>query len=128
MTSLFPYYLSRVLISLVLGSLLTMSGLHWGIAVLVGAMALAFFLWAPQGGRYVLKSDQGVTPLRRDEYTQAVNNKSARSAFVVTLLALAGAAIYYNLIAPSDVPIAMLNLTCALGVLTYGVSDWWYRR
>ena len=128
MTKMSLYYISRAFISLALGGLFALTGSRWWMSVLVSVIAFAFFLWAPHSKRYTVHPEHSVTSLRRDERTQAINNKAARNAFVVTILAVAATAIYFGTIAPADAPVFFLNLTLALGMLTYFVSDFWLRR
>jgi hypothetical protein len=122
------YYLTRVLISAALGGILALARSPWWMSVSVGVLALAFFIWAPRSGRYVVRPESGVAPLRRDERTQAINDRAARNAFVLCMLATAAAAIYFGLVARADVPVIVLDVTLALGLLTYFVSDAVLRR
>lgn len=122
------YYISRAIISAAFGLLLALAGLQWWIATLTSAIVFGFFLWAPRSGRYAVHSEFGISALRRDERTQAINDKAARNAFVVTMLAIAGSAIYFGSIAPASVPVVMLQGTLILGTLTYFVSDFLLRR
>ena len=128
MTGLTRYYISRAVISLAFGGLLALTGFPWWTAVLVGLMVFALFLWAPRSGRYAVHPELGVTALRRDERTQAINDKAARNGFIVATLALAAMATYFGTTARSDVPILALHLSLVLGVLTYFLSDFWLRR
>ncbi len=128
MTGLSRYYLSRALISLAFGGLLALTGSPWWMAVLVGLLVFALFLWAPRSGRYAVHPELGVTALRRDERTQVINDKAARNGFVVTILAIAAIATYFGTIAQTDVPILALHLSLVLGVMTYFFSDFWLRR
>ena len=104
MSGMTRYYVSRIAIALALGLLLAFTGSSWWMAVLIGGLVLALFLWAPHSGRYAVHPEHGVTALRRDEYTQVINDKAARNAFVVSMLALAGVIIYFDAFAPALVP------------------------
>lgn len=128
MTSKSGYYITRTLIAVAFGSLLVLARLPWWSALLVTASVLGFFLWAPRGGRYVVDAKGGIAPMRRDERTKAISDQAARNAFVCTMLALAGATVYFDFITPSDVPVAILSLVLALGMLSYFASDFWLRR
>ena len=66
--------------------------------------------------------------MRRDEWTQAVTDKAARSAFVVIMLTLGGFIIYYGSIVEADVPIPALALVVASGMLTYIATEFWLRH
>lgn len=128
MNRMFSYYLSRVVISAALGGILALAGSPWWMAVSIGVLALAFFVWAPRSGRYVVHPESGATPMRRDERTQAINDRAARNAFVVAMLATAAVAIYFGLVARANVPVIVLSSTLTLGLLTYFVSDAILRR
>ena len=128
MSRLSRYYVSRTFVSIALGALLAATGCPWWMAALLGGTVLAFFLWAPQSGRYAVHSEKGVTALQLDERTQMISDRAARNAFVATVLVIAGTAVYFGTIARADVPVGALNLALVLGVLTYSVSDFWLRR
>jgi hypothetical protein len=128
MTGMTRYYVSRIVFAIALGLLFAFTGSPWWMAALIGGLALAFFLWAPQSGRYVVQPERGGTALRRDERTQVINDKAARNAFVISMLSLAAIEVYFGAFAPALVPVALLNLVLALGVLTYFASDAWLRR
>jgi hypothetical protein len=128
MSGMSVYYISRAVISAALGVLLALTGLQWWMAMLMGVIVFGFFLWAPRSGRYAVHPEFGVTALRRDERTQTINDKAARNAFIVTMLAIAGIAIYFGSIVPASVPVTMLQYMLILGALTYFVSDFVLRR
>jgi hypothetical protein len=122
------YYASRAAVALAVSLLLALTGSPWWVAVLLGGLVLAFFVWAPHSGRYAVHPEHGVTALRRDERTQMINDKAARNAFVASMLALAGIAIYFGAFAAALVPVTLLELILVLGALTYLASDIWLRR
>jgi hypothetical protein len=122
------YYASRALISIAFCALLIHTGTPWWMGALMGALAFGFFLWAPGSGRYVVHPELGITALRRDEQTQAINDKAARNAFVVIGLALAGLAIYFGTVVLASVPVILLKYTLLLGVAAYFISDLALRR
>lgn len=116
------YILTRTLIAVALGFLVGWKT-YWWSGILVGAAALAFFIWAPGSGRYRVQADGGAAPLRLDERTRELRNRAARDAFVVLLLATSILLLYYGLIVPSSIPVQMLMIAWGLGGLTYFVSD-----
>ena len=128
MTGMSTYNISRIMISVAFGLLLTFTGFEWWIAVITSFVIFLFFLWAPRSGRYAVHPEFGVTALRRDERTQAINDKAARNAFVVVILAMGGVAIYFNSLLSTNVPVKILDLIIVLGVATYFGSDFWLRR
>jgi hypothetical protein len=127
MSNLSVYYVSRTLLALAFGALFLAAGLPWWAAGAITAALIAFFLWAPTSGRYAIKTERGVAPMRKDEYGQEIRNQAARDAFIVTTLAMAGT-ILYGFLAQTDVSIALLGLVLGLGWLSYFVSDFWQRR
>jgi hypothetical protein len=128
MTSLYRYYLSRALISLAIGIVFALTGSPWWMAALAGVITFGFFLWAPRSGRYAVHPELGITALRRDERTQAINDQAARNAFIVTMLVVAAIAIYFGSIVRTDIPVGILDFSLALAALTYFLSDFWLRR
>jgi hypothetical protein len=89
MTGMKSYYVSRAIISIAFGVLFA-TGSTWWTGILVGTLAFAWFLLAPHIGRYSVHPEFGITALRRDEHTQVINDKAARNAFVISMLALGG--------------------------------------
>lgn len=58
-----------------------------------------FVSLAPHSGRYSVHPELGVTALRLDERTQITNDKAARNAFVISILALCGITAYFGILA-----------------------------
>ncbi len=128
MTGMTRYYISRAVISVAFGIFLAVTGSEWWAALLIGVGVFALFLWAPHSGRYSVHPEFGVTALRRDERTQAINDKAARNAFVVSMLTLGGITVYYGALALTEVPLVAFKLILLIGVVTYFVSELWLRR
>jgi hypothetical protein len=122
------YYLSRMIISIVLGGLFALLGAQWWMAVLAGLLALAVFFYAPLSGRYTVQPDKGLTPLRRDEFSKSVTNKAGRNAFAFMMIALAGIVVYSLLSTHTVLTATALSVVLALGVIVFFVSDYWMRR
>jgi hypothetical protein len=98
------------------------------MAAIVGALALAFFVWAPHSGRYLVRQEGGITPLRNDEMSQSVRAKAAGIAFAVVIPALAALIIYNESATDTGVPTWALAIVLALGAITYAITDFWLRR
>jgi hypothetical protein len=122
------YYLSRMIISIVLGGLFALLGAQWWMAVLAGLLALAVFFYAPLSGRYTVQPDKGLTPLRRDEFSKSVTNKVGRNAFAFMMIALAGIVVYSLLSTHTVLTATALSVVLALGVIVFFVSDYRMRR
>jgi hypothetical protein len=127
MTGMMRYYLSRAVLFAAFGIFLAFTGSSWWMAALFGILAFAFFLWAPHSGRYAVHPELGVTALRRDERTQAINDRSARNAFVISMLAVAGIALYLGVLLPAVVRCVTNSFACSR-ILTYYLSDFLQRR
>jgi hypothetical protein len=122
------YYISRTVLSIAAGVLLTLTGSEWWIAGPASVAVLALFLWAPHSGRYAVFPQFGIAALQRDERTQAINDKAARNAFVFSALLMAGIIIYFGTFASASVPVAVLKLILVLGLLVYYGSDFRLQR
>lgn len=122
------YYVSRMMISIVLGVLFALLGAQWWIAVLAGLLAAAGFFYAPLSGRYNVQPDKNLAPLGRDEFSRSITDKAGRNAFAFMIIALAGIIIYSQLSTRMAVPVSTLSVLLALGVIVFFVSDYWMRR
>lgn len=118
-----PYYLSRTILSLIIGSLLYFTGSILWKAILLSGLILALFFWAPHSGRYSVHPEFGMAALRRDEFTQVVNDKAARNAFIVIMLMVGGMVIYYGFFGAIDASLSVIKIIICLGALSYFVSD-----
>lgn len=105
-----------------MGILIGYKTFWWGGA-LVGAAALAFFLWAATSGRYLVEADGGLAPMRLDERMRAIRDRAARDGFIVLMLTLAALTLYFGLLQPGDVPHQWILGVTGLGFLAYFVSD-----
>ena len=127
MTGMKSYYVSRALISMAFGVLFAADSTWW-TGILVGTLAFAWFLLAPHIGRYSVHPEFGITALRRDERAQVINDKAARNAFIISMLALGGIIVYYKIFVLTSVPITVFKWLLIIGVLIYYVSDFWLRK
>ncbi len=128
MSGMRAYYTSRAILSALFVVILLTSEMQGWAAVLQGLVALGYFIWAPRSGRYAVHPEFGVTALRRDERTQAINDKAARNAFVVTILVISGIVLYFGAAGSGTVPMAYLQRTLILGAAAYFVFDFLQRR
>lgn len=128
MSGMSRYYVSRAIVSIAFGGLFVFTGSPWWVGLLIAVLTFGWFLYAPRSGRYAVHPELGATALRRDERTQAINDRSARNAFIVVMLAIAGLALYFGASAAAQVPLVVLQWTLILGVVTYFISDLIQRR
>jgi nitrogen fixation-related uncharacterized protein len=122
------YAASRAALAGVLAAALYFGGLPWWGVTLLGTLTLAFFLWAPRSGRYVVQEKGGTTPLRRDERARAIRDRAARNALVVTVLAIAGLTIVYGRVLDTMIPVSALAGVLGLAAIVYVLSDLFLRR
>jgi hypothetical protein len=118
------YYISRILIAWIFAALFYSLGAVWWMALLVGAALTAWFLYAPRSGRYQVDPQRGVTALQRDERAQSINDKAARNAAVLMILALGALNIYFGTISEhSAIPIEWTSWLLAGAAAVYLISD-----
>lgn len=125
---LMPYYLSRTALSIVFGFLLFVTGSPLLHSIIIGGLLIAFFLYAPHSGRYSVHPEFVLTPLRRDEHTQTINDAAARNAFVVSILVVSAIIIYFGSFGETNISISIVKMVAAIGALTYFISDFWLRK
>ncbi len=122
------YYLSRAILAAAMGLGMFFAGLAWWAAAATGTAVLGMFVWAARGGRYVVVSSGGLTPLRRDERARHIADVAARATLAVGGMALAGVVLYYHARGGDTVPLEVLSVVIAAGAATYGIADFWLRR
>lgn len=127
MTGMKSYYISRAIISVAFGAVFATAS-SWMTGILAGISAFAWFLLAPHIGRYSVHPEFGITALRRDERAQIINDRAARNAFIVSMLAMGGIIVYFGTLSLTSVPIAIFKWLLIIGVVIYYVSDFWLRR
>ncbi len=128
MTSMMPYYLSRGLLAVGFGLVFLLTGSPWWEALLTSAIVCGWFLLAPNTGRYSVHPELGVAALRRDERNEMINDKAARNAFVIAMLALAAVTIYFGRLESAAVPLSFLKWILVAGAGAYFAFDFWLRK
>lgn len=122
------YYISRGMLSIAFGGLLYLVS-DYVLAGLLGAvLGFAIFVFLPRSGRYKVLPDKGTTALRRDEWTQSINQRSGLNAWVVSAITSGGLVLYYGLISPGTVPVSLLGISLLSGWVTYYISDYRLRK
>ncbi len=122
------YYISRGILSIAFGGLAYLLSHNLLVGVLSAFLPFIIFLYLPRSGRYKVFPREGSTALRRDEFTQSVNQRSGLYAWVVVAIAGSALILYYGLVSPGDVPVGLLGLLLLAGMVTYYVSDYLLRR
>lgn len=127
MRSLAWYYVTRLaLVALWLG-VATVGGLPLWASVLAAVGMIAYFVWLPHSGRYVVHEDEPLSPMRRDERMEAISGRAARWAFAVETL-LAGAGMVWGTLSHRQEITAVLGSVLVGGTLTYLVAQGWLTR
>ena len=122
------YYMSRVVMSIAFGGLVWLVSGYLLAGVLIAAVVFIMFFYLYQSGRYRIDPQKGISALRRDEWTQSINNRSGRNAWVVVAILGSNMVFYYGLLSPGDVPVNLLGGVLLTGLVTYYVSDYWMRK
>lgn len=122
------YYISRGVLSIAFGGVFYLLTDSLIVGLLIAVSVFIVFILLPRSGRYKVFSQKGATALRRDEWTQSINQRSGRNAWVIVTIAGSGLVLYYGLISPGDVPVGLLGFLMLLGVATYYASDFWLRK
>lgn len=123
---LIPYYISRAILSALLGVFFVVGGQPWWAGLLVGSVTFAGFLWYAHSGFYLIDPSQPLTPLRRDARGMAIRDRA-----VVIAVVVGGVGFALLTLARLVVPLPPNLGTWALlaGVITYFVvSTWLYAR
>lgn len=128
MKGLLTYYLSRILLSLAVGALLWITGSTLPMTLLITALLIGLFFYAPHSGRYLVRPELGVFAMQRDEQSGVINDRAGRNAFVATALFTGAISIWAGQFGGEAVPLNLLRLALALGALTYFISDLLLRR
>ena len=122
------YYMSRAVISIAFGGLVWLVSGYLLAGVLIAAVVFIMFLYLSRSGRYRIDPQKGIRALRRDEWTQSINNRSGRNAWVVVTILGSSLVLYYGLLSPGDLPVSLLGGVLLIGLVTYYVSDYWMRK
>ncbi len=121
------YYITRLAIVALWLVVATVGGLPPWASVLSSGAMIGYFVWLPLSGRYVVRQDRPLAPMRRDERTRAVSSKAVQWAFMVQVLLLGGGMVWATL-SHQDQLGAILGLILGAGMLTYLVAQGWLSR
>jgi hypothetical protein len=120
-TKLIPYYLSRAVLSALLGWFMAYNLTPW-VGVLTGTLTFAGFLWYAHSGRYLIDPSHPLTPLRRDTRGSAIRDRA-----VVIAVGVAGL-VYFALFLLGlvvSLPAGIGAWALIAGVVAYfAVTNW----
>ena len=121
------YYVTRLAVVALWLLVATVAGLPIWASALPAAGMIAYFVWLPRSGRYVVREDQPLAPMRRDERSLAIGRQAATWAFVVETL-LVSAGMVWGVLSHQQGLTGFLGLVLAAGTLTYLVAQVWLGR
>jgi membrane protein DedA with SNARE-associated domain len=121
------YYVTRLAMVALWLLAATVAGLPIWASALPAAGMIAYFVWVPRSGRYVVRQDQPLAPMRRDERSLAISGRAATWGFVVETL-LVSAGVVWGVLSHQQGLIGFLALVLAAGTLTYLVAQVWLGR
>jgi hypothetical protein len=121
------YYLTRLALVALWLLVAVVAGLPVWLSVPAAAAMIAYFVWLPRSGRYVVREDEALAPMRRDERSLAISGRAAAWAFVVETL-LAGAGVVWGVVSHQQGLAGLLALVLAAGLVTYLVAQGWLAR
>jgi len=121
------YYVTRLGVVAVWLFIATIGGLPLWANVLPAAAMTAYFLWLPRSGYYVVREDQPLAPMRRDERTQLISNRAATWAFIAETVLL-GLGVVWSALSGRGELGAVLGFVLAAGSFAYLVAHAWLAR
>ena len=121
------YYVTRLATVALWLLVAVIGGLPVWLSVPTAAAMVAYFVWLPRSGRYVVREDQPLAPMQRDERSRAISGRAATWAFVVESL-LAGAGVVWGVVSLQQGLAGFLGLVLTAGLMTYEVAQVWLGR
>jgi len=121
------YYVTRFALVALWLLVATVAGLPVWLSLLAAGAMVAYFVWLPRSGRYVVREDQSLAPFRSDERSQALSSRAAAWAFVVETL-LVGAGVVWGVVSQQHGLASFMGLVLAAGLMTYLVAQGWLAR
>jgi hypothetical protein len=122
MNALSWYYVSRAIIAAIVATVAWAFTHLVGLAVAVGLLTFAAFVWYARSGHFMTDPGQPLTPLRRDERGQALTYQAATYAFVALMLLLAVLGVAGQISEP------WYAILITVGFATYFIARAWLRR
>ena len=121
------YYITRLAMVALWLLVATVAGLPIWASALAAAGMIAYFVWLPRSSRYVVRQDQPLAPMRRDERSLAISSRAATWGFVVETL-LVSAGMVWGVLSHQQELARFLALVLAAGMVTYLVAQVWLGR
>lgn len=122
------YWFSRFLLVTLLALAMVALGAPIWMVLLVLALSMAALLLLVRSGRYTIRPESDLLPLRRDERGQHITRRAGGYGFVVVMVLLGAAVLLYTIF--SESPLAQritaldaMQLIIAAGLITRALSE-----
>lgn len=122
------YWFSRFLLVALLALVMIALGAPVWMVLLGLALSMAALLLLVRSGRYAIRPESDLLPLRRDERGEDINRRASTYGFVVVMVLLGAAILLYTIF--SDSPLAQritaldaMQLIIAAGLITRVLSE-----
>ena len=122
------YWFSRFLLVALLALVMVALGAPVWMVLLVLALSMAALLLLVRSGRYAVRPESDLLPLRRDERGADINRRASTYGFVVVMVLLGAAILLYTIF--SESPLAQritavdaMQLIIAAGLITRVLSE-----
>jgi len=122
------YLFSRFLLVTLLALVMVALGAPVWMVLLVLALSMAVLMLLVRSGRYAIRPENDLLPLRRDERGADINRRASTHGFVVVMVLLGTAILLYTIF--SESPLARqittldaMQLIIAAGLITRVLSE-----
>ncbi len=122
------YLFSRFLLVALLALVMVALGAPVWMVLLVLALSMAALLLLVRSGRYTIRPESDLLPLRRDERGEDINRRASTYGFVVVMLLLGAAILLYTIFSESPLaqritPLDAMQLIIGAGLITRVLSE-----
>lgn len=122
------YLFSRFVLVTLLALVMVALGTPIWMALLVLALSMAALLFLVRSGRYAIRPESDLLPLRRDERGADINRRASNYGFVVVMVLLGAAILLYTIFSESSLaqritPVDAMQLIIGAGLITRVLSE-----
>jgi hypothetical protein len=122
------YLFSRFLLVTLLALVMVALGAPVWMVLLVLALSMAALLLLVRSGRYTIRPESDLLPLRRDERGADINRRASTYGFVVVMVLLGAAILLYtifseSLLARRITALDAMQLIIGAGLITRVISE-----
>ncbi len=122
------YWFSRFLLVALLALVMVALGAPVWMVLLGLALSMAALLLLVRSGRYAIRPESDLLPLRRDERGEDINRRASTYGFVVVMVLLGAAILLYTIFSESPLarritPLDAMQLITGAGLITRVLSE-----